>query len=148
MPDNYIEMEIREIQVADDPRELPIIVLHEKHGNRQFPIFIGHYEGHTLDEAVIKTPGHVGNTKRPLTHDLILNITDGLNARFTRVLITKLENGTFYGAIEIQNSDQSTITIDSRPSDAMILAMKRQLPIYAEENVLAEAENDENDIQD
>lgn len=134
-------MEIREIQVADDPRELPIIVLHEKHGDRHFPVFIGHYEGHTLDEAVRHSIQPADAARRPFAHDLMLNLVDGLSARFTRVLITRLENSTYYGALELTDSSGNTIIVDSRPSDAMILAVKRQIPIFVEETVLAEADN-------
>lgn len=139
MPENFIEMEVREIQTSDDPRDLPIIVLAEKAGEREFPIFIGHMEARALEEAVVGSAAHLlGYPRRPMTHDLILNTIDGLTATFKRVLITRLEAGTFYGALELTTEQGEVAQIDSRPSDAMVLAMKRKIPIFVEENVLAE----------
>lgn len=138
---NYIEMEVREIQTSDDPRDLPIIVLAEKNGSREFPIFIGHIEARALEEAVATAIVHpIGQFRRPMTHDLIMNIIDGLSARFERVLITRLESGTFFGALELTPPQGEKVHIDTRPSDAMVLAMKRRIPIFVEENVLAEVE--------
>ncbi len=141
MAENYIEMEVREIQTSEDPRELPIIVLAEKKGGREFPIFIGHSEARALEDAVLGVAANpFGFPKRPLTHDLILNIIDGLGASIRRVLVTRLESGTFFGALELETSSGAIEQIDSRPSDAMVLAMKRKTPIYVEENVLAEVQ--------
>ncbi len=141
MKENFIEMEVREIQTSDDPRDLPIIVLAEKSGSREFPIFIGHIEARALEEAVLLSHNQPGGVfRRPMTHDLILNTIDGLEARFIRILITRLENGTFFGALELQPPNGEKVRIDSRPSDAMVLAMKRTIPIFVEENVLAEVE--------
>lgn len=141
MPDNYIEMEVREIQTSEDPRDLPIIVLAEKAGGREFPIFVGHLEARALEEAVLGSAAQLlGYPRRPMTHDLILNTIDGLTASFNRVLITRLEAGTFFGALELTTEQGGLVQIDSRPSDAMVLAMKRKIPIFVEENVLAEVQ--------
>lgn len=136
-----MEMELREIHISEDPRDLPIIILAEKNGNREFPIFVGHVEAHVLEEAIIGSVVHFsGQAKRPLTHDLILNTFGGLKAEFKRVLITRLEGGTFYGALELAREQGELVEIDSRPSDAMVLAMKCKIPIFVEENVLAEVQ--------
>jgi bifunctional DNase/RNase len=141
MAENFIEMEVREIQTSEDPRELPIIVLAEKQGEREFPIFIGHIEARALEEAVLGSAANpFGFPRRPMTHDLILNTIDGLKAKFNRVLVTRLETGTFYGALELETFSGEVERIDSRPSDAMVLAMKRKIPIFVEENVLAEVQ--------
>lgn len=146
MSENYIEMEVREIQTSEDPRDLPIIVLAEKGGSREFPIFIGHIEARALEEAVLGSPANpFGFPRRPMTHDLILNTIDGLEATFSRILITRLENGTFYGALELTKDGGDRVRIDSRPSDAMVLAMKRKISIYVEENVLAEVQRSDFD---
>jgi len=143
--EKYLEMEIREIQISEDPRDLPIIVLAEKSGTREFPIFIGHIEARALEDAVIVHPTFLPAVpRRPMTHDLILNTIDGLSATFERVLITRLENGTFYGALELK-SENRIVRIDSRPSDAMVLAMKRKIPIFVEEKVLAEVQQGESE---
>ncbi len=141
MPASYVEMEVREIQTSEDPRDLPIIVLAEKDGEREFPIFVGPIEARALEEAVIGSTAHLpGYPRRPMTHDLILNTMDGLQATFKRVLITRLAAGTFYGALELVRQEGELVEIDSRPSDAMVLAMKRKVPIFVEENVLAEVQ--------
>lgn len=138
MTEKFVEMEVREIQTSEDPRELPIIVLGEKDGVREFPIFVGHMEGHALEDAVLGGATlPFGVPRRPMTHDLILNTIDGLGAAFERVLITKLEHSTFFGALEL-NMQGNMVRIDSRPSDALVLAMKRKTPIFVEEKVLAE----------
>jgi len=134
-------MEIREIQTSDDPRDLPIIVLGERDGEREFPIYIGHIEARALEEAALFSMAaqEIG-FRRPLSHDLILNVIDGLGAALEKILITKLENGTFFGALQLKSPDGNVAEIDSRPSDAMVLAVKRKCPIFVEEKVLAEVE--------
>ncbi len=138
MPENFILMELREIQTSDDPRDHPIIVLGEKDGTREFPIFIGPVEARALEDAVLGEPRLAEHLRRPMTHDLILNCIDGLGGTLERVLVTKLEKSTFIGAIELRNAAGIHVRVDSRPSDAMIVAMKRQVPIYVEEQVLRE----------
>ena len=128
-----VEMELREIQISENPSGHQIIILGEKGGRRTFPIFIGFYEAYAMDIAVrgIRTP-------RPMTHDLIYNIIDGLELSMNRVLVDKLENDTFFGKLAIENGQGKEILIDSRPSDAIVLAAKRQLPIFVAEDVLNE----------
>ena len=128
-----VEMELREIQISENPSGHQIIILGEKGGSRTFPIYIGFYEAYAMDIAVrgIHTP-------RPMTHDLIYNIIDGLELSMNRVLVDKLENDTFFGKLAIENGQGKEILIDSRPSDAIVLAAKRQLPIFVAEDVLNE----------
>jgi len=128
-----VEMELREIQISENPSGHQIIILGEKGGRRTFPIYIGFYEAYAMDIAVrgIHTP-------RPMTHDLIYNIIDGLELSMNRVLVDKLENDTFFGKLAIENGQGKEILIDSRPSDAIVLAAKRQLPIFVAEDVLNE----------
>jgi len=133
MNENFIEMELREIQIVEDLAHMQIIVLGEKDGERSFPIFIG------LNEAVAMDMAARGQTApRPLTHDLICNVIDGLGASLERCLVVKLENDTFYGALELHNENGSSIRIDARPSDAIVLATKLHVPIFVEESVLEE----------
>lgn len=137
MTEKFVEMELREIQTTDDPREHAIVVLGEKDGgDREFPIYIGPVEARALEEAVVgeaRIPDHL---RRPMTHDLILNFVDGLGAKLDRMLVTKLEKSTFIGALEVKSAAGEVVRIDSRPSDAMVLAAKRSLPIFVEEQVL------------
>lgn len=138
MSENYIEMELREIQIVEDLSRSQIIVLGEKEGSRMFPIFIGFQEAMAMDLAA-----RGERTPRPLTHDLILNVLDGVRAKLERVLVVKLEQDTFYGALEISTGNGAVVRIDSRPSDAIVLATRRHAPIFVEERVLHQVQRGE-----
>ncbi|MBX7246717.1 MAG: bifunctional nuclease family protein [Candidatus Sumerlaeaceae bacterium] len=136
MAENYIEMELRELQIVDDLGVTQIVVLGEADGGkRSFPIFIGTNEAEALEVAM-----HRHTARRPMTHDLILNVIEGTGATLERVMVVKLENDTFYGALELRLATGETVQIDSRPSDAIVLATKRQVPIFVEEEVLNEVQ--------
>lgn len=128
---NLVEMELREIQMKDDAIGSQIIVLGEKNGSREFPIFIGYAEALALDLAL-----HGYKNIRPMTHDLIYNIVDGLGAEMERVVVDDLRQDTFFGKLVVRTKDGGREVIDSRPSDAIVLATKRQLPIFVAEHVL------------
>ncbi len=133
MSENYREVELREIHILQDPTSPQVIVLAEKEGERSFPIYIGINEA-----AMLEMAARGQKTPRPLTHDLILNVLDGLEAELLRVLVVKLEHDTFYGALEVKRADGSVVTIDARPSDSIILATKCHVPIFVAEQVLEE----------
>jgi len=135
MPENYVEMELREIQIVEDLNRTQVLILAEKEGKRIFPIFIGFNEAMALDLAA-----RGEQMPRPMTHDLILNAIDGLRGRLNRVLVVKLESDTFFGALEVQRPTGELVRVDSRPSDAIVLATKRHVPIFVEENVLREVQ--------
>lgn len=135
MTENFVEMELREIQIVEDFSRSQIIVLGEKEGERAFPIFIGLNEAMAMDLAA-----RGERTPRPLTHDLVLNVVRGVGATLERVLVLKLENDTFYGALELRTADGGTVRIDSRPSDAIVLATKVHAAIFVEEKVLSEVQ--------
>jgi hypothetical protein len=126
-------MELREIQIVDDPTRHQVIVLAEKNGQRAFPIYIGLFEASAMDLAV-----HGQKAPRPMTHDLIYNLLEGLGAQLVEVRVDELRNETFFGKLVVQKEDGDTILIDSRPSDALILAAKSNLPIFVEDTVLDE----------
>jgi uncharacterized protein len=135
MAENFVEMELREIQIVEDFTTSQIIVLAEKYGDRAFPIFIGLHEAMAMDLAV-----RGETTPRPLTHDLVLNTVDGAGATLVRVLIVKLEHETFFGALELKTASGELTRIDARPSDAIVISAKRQAPIFVEEKVLREVQ--------
>jgi uncharacterized protein len=135
MPEKLIEMELREIQMIEDFSRSQIIVLAEKEGERAFPIFIGLHEAMAMDLAARQE-----KTPRPLTHDLIMNVIDGLGAKLVRAMVVKLEHDTFLGAIELETAAGGLVRIDSRPSDAIVLATKRRAPIFVEEQVLVDVQ--------
>lgn len=124
-----IKMELARIVIAETSEE-QVIVLQEVDGKRSFPIVIGSYEAIALDRNIknIKTP-------RPLSHDLIENILKGLNISLNRIVVTQLKNNTFYARLVLKNNGRE-FEIDSRPSDAIILASKLKAPIYVNEQVL------------
>jgi hypothetical protein len=128
-----VEMELREIQIVDDPTRHQVIVLAEKNGRRAFPIYIGLFEASAMDLAV-----HGQKAPRPMTHDLIYNVLEGLGAELVEVRVDELRNETFFGKLVVQKDDGEAMLIDSRPSDALILAAKRNLPIFVEDTVLDE----------
>lgn len=105
------------------------LILREIHGHRRLPIMIGQFEAHSiaLEMQGIKPP-------RPLTHDLLKNVIDSLGGDVRDVVINELKDGTFYARINIDSQE-----IDSRPSDAIALAVRLGVPIYVSEKVLEEA---------
>jgi len=125
-----IEMRLREIQ-ASEVTGAQIIILGELVGNRQFPIFIGLHEMDALDRAL-----HQKQTARPLTHDLILNVIDAMGGELERVIVDDLRDDTFYGKLGVRLANGSEVRVDSRPSDAIVLAVRRSVPIYVAEHVL------------
>jgi bifunctional DNase/RNase len=124
-------MELSKI-IITETSDHQIIVLKERGGQRSFPIVIGLNEAWAIDRAVkgITTP-------RPLTHDLIGNVIECLNAGVIRVVINDLRNNTFYAKIVLQQNG-STVEIDSRPSDAIALAMQKNTPIFVANKVVEE----------
>lgn len=125
-----VEVRLREIQASDGPG-LQIMILGEVGGERLFPIFIGPSEMEALDRAL-----HGKETLRPLTHDLVLNVVEGLGGELNRVLIDDLHDDTFYGKLLIKTTGGEEALIDSRPSDAIVLAARRRVPIYVAEHIL------------
>jgi len=109
------------------------LILKEVGGDRRLPIIIGSFEAQAiaLEMEGIKPP-------RPLTHDLIKNILDGLGVTILEVVVTDLRDGTFYAKIYLELNG-ATYEIDSRPSDAIAVALRCGVPIYVNEEVMEEA---------
>lgn len=109
----------------------PVVLLRETGGERLLPIWIGPAEASAIamQLAGIKM-------RRPLTHDLLKNVIDGLDAKVTKVVINDLVGQTFHAEIYLQRG-QSVIKIDARPSDSIALALRVKSPIFVEEKVLA-----------
>jgi bifunctional DNase/RNase len=127
-------MELSRI-VISETSDHQIIVLKEREGQRSFPIVIGLHEAWAIDRAVKGIP-----TPRPLTHDLIHNVIDGLGAGLKQIIINDLRNNTFYAKLILQRDGGSleAVEVDSRPSDAIALAMQKSTPIFVAEKVLEE----------
>ena len=115
------------------PANQPIVLLKEEEGDRFLPIWIGAFEATAIAFALQGV-----ETARPMTHDLFKNVLEDFKVSIERVLINDLIDGTFYAEITMQRND-STLLISARPSDAIALAVRMGVPIYAEEKVLDEA---------
>jgi bifunctional DNase/RNase len=111
----------------------PIVLLKTADGNKFLPIWIGHPEAAAI---LMKLQG--ASTPRPMTHDLLTDMLTQLEARVIRITVTELRDSTFYASITIQQ-DGSEIEIDSRPSDAIALAVRAEAPIFADDQVIEES---------
>ncbi len=123
-----VEVELSRI-IINETSDQQVIVLKERNGTRAFPIVIGIVEIFAIDRRLkgIKPP-------RPMTHDLLANIIDGLGAKVERIVIDDLRNHTFYAKIHL-GLDGRRVQIDSRPSDAIALCAALDAPIFVAEHV-------------
>jgi len=127
-----IEMTIDSIRVSLMNYQR-VVILKEKMAERYLPIWIGPAEA---DAIAVKLQDV--NVPRPLTHDLLSLVIDNLGATVNSIIVNDLKNDTFYAKI-ILNVDGGVIEVDSRPSDALALAVRVEAPIYVEETVLDKA---------
>jgi uncharacterized protein len=111
----------------------PIVLLKTADGNKFLPIWIGHPEAAAI---LMKLQG--ASTPRPMTHDLVTDMLEQLDAQVTRITVTELKENTFYASITVSQNG-SEIEIDSRPSDAIALAVRAEAPIFANERVIEES---------
>jgi bifunctional DNase/RNase len=111
----------------------PIVLLKTIDGNKFLPIWIGHPEAAAI---LMKLQG--ATTPRPMTHDLIGELISELDAQCTRVSVTELKDNTFYASITLRVNGQE-VDIDSRPSDALAVAVRTSAPIFAAEEVIQES---------
>jgi len=124
-----IPMELNKIVISETSDE-QVVVLKEVNGARSFPIVIGIWEAVAIDRNLKNK-----KTPRPMTHDLIENVLQGLEARLESVVVHDLRDRTFYAKLMVRRNGKQA-EIDSRPSDAIALAVQMRVPIYVEETVL------------
>ena len=124
-----IEVKIRGLMM-DPVTNMPIVILKDLNGNAVLPIWVGVYEANAIALEIEKV-----TTPRPMTHDLIKNLLLGLNTTVRKVVVNDLREDTFYALIWLEQDGQ-VISIDSRPSDALAVALRLDCPIYVEEAVL------------
>src|SRR5437868_9285446 len=124
-----IEMKIRALMM-DPVTNSPIVVLKDVSGEGVLPIWVGIYEANAIALEIEKI-----TTPRPMTHDLIKNVLTGLEASVRKVVVSELRDDTFFAVIWMERDGQ-VISIDSRPSDALALALRLDCPIFVEEQVL------------
>ncbi len=129
-----IEMDLVRIRI-DERRGEQVIVLKEKDGKRLLPIVIG-----IIEASAIKMKVKGFNSPRPLTHDLLNNIIKRLKGRLDKVVVERLEEGIFYAKVIIGREDGEVIEIDARPSDSIALALRAEVPIFAEDSLLRQVE--------
>ncbi len=124
-----VEMKIRGLMM-DPVTNMPIVVLKDVGSETVLPIWVGVYEANAIALEIEKV-----TTPRPMTHDLIKNLLLGLDTHVHKVVVNELRDDTFFAVIWMEREGK-VISIDSRPSDALALALRLDCPIYVEEEVL------------
>ena len=124
-----VEMTIRGLMM-DPVTNTPIVILKDVAGDTVLPIWVGVYEANAIALEMEKV-----STPRPMTHDLIKNVLTGLETQVHKVVVTELREDTFYAVIWLERSGD-VISIDSRPSDALALALRVDCPIFVDDDVL------------
>ena len=128
------EFKIRGLMM-DPITNSPIIILQDVQRNTLLPIWVGIFEANAIALQVERI-----DTPRPMTHDLIKNILMHLDAEIYKVVVTELKDNTFYASIHLRLNGEP-IAIDSRPSDAIALALRTDSPIYVTEDVINNSRN-------
>lgn len=124
-----IEMTIKGLMI-DPITNMPIIILRNESGDRLLPIWVGVFEANAIALQIenVQTP-------RPMTHDLLRNVIDGLEASVERIVVSDLKENTFYALIHL-NVGGRAVSVDARPSDAIALALRTSSPIFVDERVM------------
>lgn len=124
-----VEMKIRGLMM-DPVTNMPIVVLKDVAGDAVLPIWVGVYEANAIALEIEKV-----TTPRPMTHDLIKNLLIGLETQVHKIVVNELRDDTFFAVIWMEREGK-VISIDSRPSDALAIALRLDCPIYVDEEVL------------
>ena len=120
--------------VVDPISKMPIVVLEDPHNEQILPIWIGVFEANAIALTIENVP-----TPRPMTHDLLKSFLDKLNIAIEKIVVNDVRNNTFYALIHCR-CDAKPIIIDSRPSDAIALALRMSSPIFVEDEVVRKAQ--------
>jgi bifunctional DNase/RNase len=129
-----IEMSIRGLTI-DPATNMPIVILRDVDNQRALPIWVGPVEANAIALQVENV-----SLPRPMTHDLIRNLLQDLGATLQRVLITDLQDGTFFAYLEILRNGE-VLLVDARPSDALALSLRTSVPVFVESSVLERAKS-------
>ena len=124
-----VEVQIRGLMM-DPVTNMPIILLKDLESEAVLPIWVGMYEANAIALELEKTA-----TPRPMTHDLLRDVTAGLGGEVRKVVVTELRNDTFFAVIWMEQGGES-VAVDARPSDALALALRWDCPIYVSRDVL------------
>ena len=130
----WVEMKVRGLAL-DPLSNMPIIILRDEEEKRSLPIWVGIFEANAIALELEKIA-----TPRPMTHDLIKNILESLEAKVAKIMVNDLRENTFFAEIHLRVGS-SEITVDSRPSDAIALALRVGAPIFVEEEVVKKAKS-------
>jgi uncharacterized protein len=130
----WLEMKVKNL-VLDPLSNMPMIILRDEDDKRSLSIWVGLPEANAIALELEKIP-----TQRPMTHDLIKSLLETVEARVTKVVVTDLRENTFYAVIHLHMGTRD-LTVDSRPSDAIALALRVEAPIFVAEAVLTKAES-------
>jgi bifunctional DNase/RNase len=122
--------------VFEQKQQQHVVVLRETEGERILPIWIGPAEALAIQRLL------TGQTfPRPLTHDLIALVIEGLHARVTRVVVADVREGTFFATLVIER-EKSVLSVDARPSDSIAIALRAQAPIFVNEDLLQDPQGE------
>jgi hypothetical protein len=124
-----LEMKIRGLMM-DPQTNNPIVVLKDVNGTAILPIWVGIFEASAIASEIEKQA-----TPRPMTHDLIRNLLFGLETAVKKIVVSDLRDDTFYAVIWLER-DGEMISVDSRPSDALAIALRMDCPIFVDDSVL------------
>jgi len=127
-------MKIRGLMM-DPVTSMPIVILKDVGGGSVLPIWVGIYEANAIALEIEKV-----STPRPMTHDLIKTLLVGLDAGIRKVVVNELKEDTFFAVIWVERGGE-LISVDSRPSDALALALRLDCPIYVDDSVLKSAKS-------
>jgi bifunctional DNase/RNase len=128
----WLEMKVKGLAL-DPLSNMPMIILRDEEEKRSLPIWVGLFEANAIALELEKI-----STPRPMTHDLIKNILEAVNAQVQKIVVNDLRDNTFYAVIHLKMGG-SDITVDSRPSDAIALALRVGASIFVDEEVVHKA---------
>lgn len=136
-----IEVRVQSLGI-DQGSNNPVVILQEMHGERMLPIWIGHGEAHAIAVELAQV-----KFARPLTHDLAASLIRGLGGELTRVLITRVQENTYFAELVIERGTE-VFSIDARPSDSIAIALRMRARVFTSEELLSptaiEMASDEN----
>ena len=130
----WVEMKVRGLAL-DPVSNMPIIILRDEEEKRSLPIWVGIFEANAIALELEKI-----STPRPMTHDLIKNILESVDAKVEKIVVNDLRDNTFFALIHLRLGEEE-MTVDSRPSDAIALALRVGAPIFVDEDVVRRAKS-------
>jgi len=131
-PNAEVEVKIRGLML-DPVTNMPIVVLKDVASDAVLPIWVGVFEANAIALEIEKS-----TAPRPMTHDLLRNLVEGLNAHVRKIVVSDLQNDTYFAMIWLEQNGER-VTVDARPSDALALALRSDVPIYVQRKVLQRA---------